>query len=231
MVEQVIIESAGGFDATSDNYEEFDHELDPARFGKKLSNSNVLKGSYNELQLYDTTHLFIRSREKKHAPEKSYRVNLAWCSSEPEHFRLVIWKWLYISIIFLVLLALDAVLGINEVMPTMMAVYAGIPLLTLSLIFLLVFFYCQRDEYIFKSHYGDTPLFMIENRKPNQGQFDQFFIELQQDIDRLQSRAPVRQKLVGELQMCRRLKDEGIIPEQAYTSVRSKIFKHEEYSG
>ena len=230
MVEQVIIESAAGFDATSDNYEEFDHELDPAKFGKKLSNSNVLRGSYNELQIYDTTHLFISNREKKHSPEKSYRVNLAWCSSEPEHFRLVTWKWLYISISFLVLLMLDIVLGIMEVLPTMWAIYAGIPLLTLSIIFLLIFFYCLRDEYIFSSHYGGAPLFMIENRKPNQAEFDQFFIELQQDIDRLQTRATVKQKLVGELQMCRRLKDEGIISEQAYTGVRSRIFRHDEYS-
>ena len=231
MVEQVIIESAGGFDTTSDNYEEFDQELDPAKFGKKLCNSNVMRGSYNELQLYDTTHLFVRNRAKKHSPEKSYRVNLAWCSPEPEHFRLVVWKWLYISIAFFVLLAVDIILGAREVIPMMPAIYAGIPLLTLATIFLLVFFYCQRDEFIFHSNYGDTPLFMIENRKPKQDEFDRFFVELQQDIERLQSRAAIRDKLVGELQMCRRLKDAGIITEQAYTDVRTRIFRHEQYSG
>lgn len=87
----------------------------------------------------------------------------------------------------------------------------------------------MRDEYIFKSYFGGAKLFLIENKKPTQQEFDNFFINLQQAIDRAQANIPVADRLVDELKMCRRLKDEGIIDEQAYTDARTIIFKHEQY--
>jgi len=228
--EEVVISSAG-LDLSADNYEEFDAELDPARFGDRLSQGNVLRGSVNDLQIYDTQHLLVSSRDNKHAEQKDYRLNLAWCDAEPQRQRIVAWKWLYLSLGFLSLFLLDLGLAISEIIDDTLALYAGAPLLTVAIIFLLIFVYCLRDRFIFCSRYGGTPLFLVENGKPSQSDFDRFFINLQQNIEQLQAKIPVRDQLVGELQMCRRLKDEGIIPEQAYTSARSKIFKHEEYSG
>jgi len=87
----------------------------------------------------------------------------------------------------------------------------------------------MRNEYIFKSHFGGARLFLIENKKPDQKKFDSFFISLQQAIYKSKARISVSDRLVGELKMCRRLRDEGIIDDKTYTVARTAIFKHEQY--
>ena len=91
------------------------------------------------------------------------------------------------------------------------------------------FIYCMRDEYIFYSYFGGTKLFLIENKKPDQQSFDNFFITLQRTIEQTQSTLSISERLIGELKMCRRLRDEGIINDEAYTIVRTTIFKHKQY--
>jgi hypothetical protein len=39
----------------------------------------------------------------------------------------------------------------------------------------------------------------------------------------------VEEQLVGELKMCRRLRDENIIDDAVYTAARTSIFKHQRY--
>ena len=74
-----------------------------------------------------------------------------------------------------------------------------------------------------------SAIFLIENKKPSQQAFDSYFISLQQSIDKAQASISVSDRLVGELKMCRRLRDEGIIDDEAYTIARTAIFKHEQY--
>ena len=228
MVEEVIIGSAV-YDVPADNYEEFDQEIDPAKLGEKLVQANTLKGTRRQYQLYGCNYLLLDFREKKRAQEKQFCVNLAWLSSEPEHNKVIVWKWLYAALGAAALAALFVYLSVSEILPTVFGMIAGSITIAGSLICALIFVYLMRDEFIFKSRYGDARLFLLENKKPSQQEFDHYFINLQQSIDKAQSNISVPDRLVGELKMCRRLRDEGIIDDESYTSARTAVFKHEQY--
>jgi hypothetical protein len=228
MVEEVIFTSAV-YDVHADNYEEFDQEIDPTKLGEKLVQTNTLKGTRREYQLYGGNHLLLNSVERERAKEKHFRVNLACITSEPEHNKVIVWKWLYAALGAGVLAALGIYLGISETVKPVYSLVAATVTVTASLICALIFVYLMRDEFIFKSRYGSAKLFLMENKKPSQQEFDRYFISLQQAIKRAQSKIPVSDRLVDELKMCRRLRDEGIIDDEAYTIARTAIFKHEQY--
>jgi len=226
--EEVIIANAI-FDAQADNYEEFDQEIDPAKLGDKLVQANTLKGTVREFQYYSSDHLLLSLVKKKKAEATKFRVNLAWLSSEPVHNKVIVWKWLYGAMASAALMSLFIFFIVNETIKPEYSLIAGTISLTASLIFSLIFIYQMRNEYIFKSHFGNARLFLMENKKPDQEKFDSFFIKLQQAIDQSKTKISVSDRLVGELKMCRRLRDEGIIDDETYTIARTAIFKHEQY--
>jgi len=226
--DEVILANAE-LEVPVDNYEEFDQEIDPNKFGDQLIQTNTLKGSQREYQAYADRYLLLKFIEKKHAKVKNFRVNLACLSSEPEHNKVVVWKWLFGALGAGALAGLCLYLGISETVRLEYCLLAGTITFTAALICTLIFIYLMRDEYIFKSRYGNARLFLIENKKPSQQKFDQFFIMLQQSIDNAQTNMPVSDRLVGELKMCRRLRDEGIIDDETYTIARTAIFKHDQY--
>lgn len=228
MVEEVIIGSAV-YDVPADNYEEFDQEIDPTKLGEKLVQSNTLKGTHRQYQLYGSNYLLLNFRENKRAKEKQFRINLAWLSSEPEHNRVIVWKWLYSALGAAALAALFVYLSVSEILAPVYGMIAGSITIAATLICTLIFVYLMRDEFIFKSRYGDARLFLLENKKPSQQRFDRYFISLQQAIEKAQSDISVPDRLVGELKMCRRLRDEGIIDDETYTKTRTVVFKHEQY--
>lgn len=228
MAEQVII-SDTVFDVPADNYEEFDQELDAEKLGQSLIQANTLKGTRREFQFYADDNLLLSLQTKKKSIAKKYRVNLAWFSSEPEHNKVIVWKWLYGAIASCLLMALSIFFTLNNTIDFIYGAVATTVLITAMLISILLFFYHMRDEYIFKSRFGDIMLFITENKKPEQTAFDQFYISLQQCIDKAQQRLTVAERLVGELKMCRRLRDEGIINDESYTTARTAIFKHQQY--
>jgi len=228
MADEVIITDTA-FDVPVDNYEEFDQEIDPAKLGAKLVQTNSLKGTVRQYQVYAKTHLLLNFTEKKKAEEKKFRVNLAWLGSEPEHNRIIIWKWLYASLAAAALMALSIFFAIEQTLKLEYCIVAATVTLTTSLICILIFFYQMHDKFIFKSQFGNAKLFLIENKKPTQQVFDHYFIGLQQTIDKAQAALSVSERLVGELKMCRRLRDEGIIDDESYTVARTAIFKHDQY--
>ena len=228
MVEEVIIGSAV-YDVPADNYEEFDQEIDPTKLGEKLVQSNTLKGTRRQYQLYGANYLLLNLKEKERAQEKQFCVNLAWLSSEPEHNKVIVWKWLYAALGTAALASLFVFLSVSEILAPIYGTIAGSITIAATLICALIFVYLMRDEFIFKSQYGDARLFLLENKKPSQQEFDRYFINLQQAIERAQSDISVPERLVGELKMCRRLRDEGIIDDETYTNTRTAVFKHEQY--
>lgn len=226
--EEVIIANAI-FDAPADNYEDFDQEIDPAKLGEKLIQTNTLKGTVREYQYYSSNHLLLNLVKKKKSEEKKFRVNLAWLSSEPVHIKIIIWKWLYGALTFTALMGLFIFLTNNGTLEITSGAVLSTASLTAALILFLIFIYQMRNEYIFKSYFGGADLFMIENKKPEQAVFDKFFITLQQAIDKSKTGIPISDQLIGELKMCRRLRDEGIIDDETYTIARTAIFKHKQY--
>jgi hypothetical protein len=226
--DEVIIANAA-FDVPADNYEEFDLEIDAAKLGDKFVQTNTLKGTIRKFQFYSNNHLLLSLVKNKKAQAKKFRVDLAWLSSEPVHNKVIVWKWFFSALASAVLMALFIFFTINETINLTYSIVAGTVSLTAALIFSLIFIYQMRNEYIFKSHFGGARLFLIENKKPDQEKFDRFFISLQQTIDKSKAKISVSDRLVGELKMCRRLRDEGIIDDETYTTARTAIFKHEQY--
>jgi len=226
--DEVIIANAM-IDVPADNYEEFNPEIDPAKLGEKLVQTNALKGTCRDYQLYAAKYLLLNFVEKNRAKEKKFRVNLACLSSEPEHNKIIVWKWLYWALGAGALAGLSLYLGVSQTVKPEYCLVAGTITVTAALICSLIFVYLMRNEFIFKSRYGNARLFLIENKKPSQQEFDLYFIKLQQAIDKAQAQMPVSDRLVGELKMCRRLRDEGIIDDEAYTIARTAIFKHDQY--
>ena len=181
MVEEVIISNAA-FDVAADNYEEFDQEIDAARLGNKIVQSNVLKGSIREYQFYAPQYLLLNFIEKKKTKARVFRTNLAWLSSEPEHNRIIVWKWLYATFSATTLLGLSMFLASEDIVDFIYCMVAGTISLTMASICFLIFIYQMRDEFIFKSHFGNARLFLIENKKPDHASFEKFFMKLQQSI-------------------------------------------------
>ena len=226
--EQLMFSSAA-YDVAADNYEEFDQEIDSAKLDKKLTQTNTLKGTHREYQLYAPNHLLLSLIEGKRTKEKSFQVNLAWLNPEPQHNKIIVWKWLYWALGTGALACLSLYPVFSETDKLNYYLVAGTITITASLICSLIFIYLMRDEFIFKSLYGNARLFLIENKKPSQKEFDQYFIRLQQAIVNAQSTISASDRLVGELKMCRRLRDEGIINDETYTIARTAIFKHGQY--
>jgi len=226
--EQLMFSSAA-YDVAADNYEEFDQEIDAAKLDEKLAQTNTLKGTHREYQLYAPNHLLLNLIEGKKTKAKNFHVNLAWLNAEPQHNKIVVWKWLYWALGAGALAGLSLYLGFSETDKLNYYLMAGTITITASLICSLIFIYLMRDEFIFRSLYGDVRLFLMENKKPSQKEFDQYFIKLQQAIVNAQSSISVSDRLVGELKMCRRLRDEGIINDKTYTIARTAIFKHGQY--
>jgi len=227
-MEEVIITS-DALDVPTDNYEEFDQEIDPSKLGSKLTQIDRLKGTCREYQRYANNYILLNFLEKKNTAKKSYRLNLAWLSSEPTHNKVIVWQWLILAILTALLTAVSFYAMTEKLFNPDYCLIAGIITLAATLIFLLIFVNCMRDEYIFNSYFGDAKLFLIENKKPDQQSFDSFFITLQRTIEQTQSALSISERLIGELKMCRRLRDEGIINDEAYTIARTTIFKHKQY--
>ncbi len=228
MNDEVIFTSAT-FDVPVDNYEEFDQVIDSEKLGKKLVQINVLKGTDREYQRYGSEYLLLNIKEKKNAAAKKFLVNLAWLTSNTEHNKVFAWKWLSYALAAATVASLCFYIGVSETIKLEYSIVSGTITLTAALIFALLFIYQSHDEYIFKSHYGNARLFLIENKKPSQQEFDNFLIDILVAIDKAQTHMSVSDRLVGELKMCRRLRDEGIIDDTNYTIARTEIFKHEQY--
>lgn len=226
--EEVIVANAvlGGHE----NYEEFDQQIDADKLGEKLVQTNRQKGSLRELQLYDHRYLLISDGDIDGANTRKYRVNLSWVSAEPTHERFIDWKWLYLSIAMGSITSVFVILAVLGELTMDYAMIGGTISLTLTALTTLIFLYRRRDEFTFRGYYGGAGLFLMENRRPTQRIFDAFFVGLQQAIDHSKQNMGTAERLVGELKMVRRLRDEGVIDNREYESTRALIFKHESYS-
>ncbi len=227
--EEVIVASAA-YDVPTDNYEEFDQEIDPAKLGDKLVQSNSQKGLLREFQIYDRSHLLVSDGDITGDDVSHYRVNLAWVDAEPKHLKLIDWNWLYAALFFGTITATFVILAITQNLTMDYSMIGGTISFTITMLATLIFIYKLRDEFTFQSYFGGADLFVLENKRPTQTIFDNFFVSLQQAIDHAHAEKSVNDRLVGELKMCRRLRDEGVIDDEVYTAARAVIFKHEQYT-
>jgi len=65
----------------ADNYEDFDLEINPAKLGEKLVQTNTLKDTIRKFQFYSDDSLLLDFVQKKKAEKITFRGNLAWLSA------------------------------------------------------------------------------------------------------------------------------------------------------
>ena len=225
-----IVMSSAGLEASVDNYDEFDLDINPDNLGEQLVQKNNLKGTIKEYRLYASRYLLLSFRKtSKRSQQISYPASLACLDPEPEHNRTLVWKWLLTALLIGILACLSFYLADSQADHSIYYIVAGSMTLTASIICLLIFIYLMRDEYIFRGRYGKVRLFLIENNKPDKETFEVFFSNLQQQIHNAQKNIPVSDSLVSELKMCRYLRDHQIINEETYNTARTAIFRHEQY--
>ncbi len=229
MEDEEVIISDTAFDVPTDNYDELEEDIRPEKLGDKLLQINSQKGITKEFQFYDDKYLLISILKKNNSKAVKFHVSLSTIKAEPEHNKTIIWKWLYLAVACFTSSIFITYLTLNDLLRIEYSIAAGSIMLTSTVIFILLFLYYIKDEYLFKGNYSGAHLFSIENKKPEQQDFDKFFICLQQHIDRAQASLSIASRLVEELKMCRRLRDKGIINEDAYTIARTAIFKHDQY--
>ncbi len=224
--EEVIVANAAlGFG--DDNYDEFDAELNPAKLGESLLQVNSLKAVNHRFQLYDGKHLLIDVEHKK--KRRQFRVDLALLNAEPVHHRVIEWKWLAISLAGICILVLAIFLVVRQLLGVEIGIALGVVGLGDALLFFAIFLYRMQDDYIFHSRFGGARLFVMENKKPDLRQFEDFLGMLEQRIHKLWRNITIEAALISELKMCRRLRDTQIINEASYTRARTAIFRHERY--
>jgi len=228
-MEQEVIITGTLFDVHADNYEEFDQEINPEKLGALFKQNNTLKGTTRSFQLYSKSHLIISVTKKNRKKIKSFWVNLACLSPQPEHIKIRPWKWLYLAVATMVIAGVSLYASNIGLLSTEYSYIATIICAASSSIFLLIFLYAMRDEYIFKSCFGGARLFLTENKKPDQQHYEHFHQAMQKIINNAQEQQTITERLVAEMKMCRRLRDEGILNDDTYTAVRSTIFAHDQY--
>jgi hypothetical protein len=100
-----------------------------------------------------------------------------------------------------------------------------------ALLTLLTFFYLSHDTVYFRSQFGKIRLFELANNNPDKKKFHSFVNKIVVQINKSKTAKGMNQSqlLAAELKQLRRLKDEGIVPDEAYERAKRLIFKHEAF--
>jgi hypothetical protein len=156
-------------------------------------------------------------------------LNLAFLDPTPHLLTLIDRRSLYAAIgssaVTLIMLL------VGSVMPTLWSERAwaetSILMLATSVIAFYVFFQRSRSLVRFHSRHGDVVMLELSSHLPSRQEFREFLQALIQRIQaahRLQTGKP-HQKLGAELCEHRRLKDAGVLTQDAYDSAREKILR------
>ena len=84
------------------------------------------------------------------------------------------------------------------------------------------------DTVYFRSQFGKIRLFELANNNPGKDDFRDFINKIVVQINKSKAAKGMNQSqlLAAELKELRRLKDEKIVPEEAYEKAKRLIFKH-----
>ena len=193
----------------------------------EFEQSNKLQGMYRLLTVFNDTQCYQKVKPK-HRRKYKFRVNLSYLDPRPFRLRQIVWKWLYAS---LALWVIDAALLFGPWFDSASIAFlgAGILLTVLAMMTLLAFFYLSHDTVYFRSRYGKVRLLDLAHNNPDKGSFREFVNKIVVQINKSKAATGMNQSqfLASELKELRRLKDESIVPEDAYEKAKKLIFRHE----
>ena len=196
----------------------------------EIEQNSSLQGIYRKITIFNDAHCY-QTIKNKHRKKYRYRTDIAYLDPRPFRSRVRPWRWLFLS---LTLLGIDAVLLLGGFVDTTSINFLGlfVGLLVVGIMSLLAYFYYSRDRVFFRSRYGKIKLIELINKNPDNKSFRSFLNKLVMQINKAKTARGLNQakSLARELKELRRLKDEGIIPENSYEKAKQLIFKHEGFT-
>lgn len=196
----------------------------------EIEQTHKAQGIYRKITVFNDTHCY-QTIKNKHRKKYKYRLDIAYLDPRPLRSRTRAWRWLYLS---LALLVIDAALLIGGFIDTSSINFLGlfVGLLAVGIMSLLAFFYYSRDRVFFRTLYGKIRLVELINKNPDNKSFRSFVNNFVMQINKAKTARGLNQAkfLARELKELRRLKDEGIIPENSYEKAKRLIFKHEAFT-
>jgi hypothetical protein len=214
---------------TPENYEDFDNRLDPRQLSPEFVQQNRLKGRYHKYEIYREHYIFQSVKRYRDKVETNYRVNLAWLDPKPEIVQKVEWKWASSALATAIWAVVLFYVAYFSQLQTEYVDSAAILMSTLTVISLCMFMYSNEHKLVFNSYLSNVPLIELEVNKPDKASFDGFVRDIRSGIYAGWQDKDIQQMLVGEMRELRRLRDAGILTEEAYLNARTAIFNHREY--
>ena len=196
----------------------------------ELEQSSKMHGIYRKITVFNDAHCY-QTIQNKHSRKYKYRTDIAYLDPRPFRSRRRSWRYLYLAS---ALLVIDAVLLIGGFVDTSSINFLGlfVGLLVVGIMSLLAFFYYSRDRVFFRTTYGKIRLVELINKNPDSKSFRSFINNFVIQINKAKTARGLTQAkfLARELKELRRLKDEGVIPENSYEKAKQLIFKHEAFT-
>ena len=192
----------------------------------EFEQSHKLRGMYRKLTIFNDTQCY-QSIKNKHRRKYKFRLNLAHLDPRPFRLRNIVWKWLYTSLALWCSAAVIVLTGwFNSSSLISLGIFIGV--IVAALLTLLAFFYLSHDTVYFRSQFGKIRLFELANNNPGTDEFRDFINKIVVQINKSKAAKGMNQSqlLAAELKELRRLKDEKIVPEEAYEKAKRLIFKH-----
>ena len=195
----------------------------------EFEQNSKLRGLYRKTTIFNDTHCY-QSVKNKHQRKYKYRIDLAILDPKPFRRRRVDWKWLFAS---LTLVGLDIAIIFGGWIDTASVNFLGllIGVTVVAIMTLLAFFHQSRDNVIFRSQYGKIRMIELINNNPDKTQFRKFITRFVVQINKSKTAKSYSQNkfLAHELKELRRLKDETVVPAEAYEKAKQLIFSHESF--
>lgn len=189
-----------------------------------------IRGAYRKITIFNDTHCY-QSIKNKHQRKYKYRIDIAYLDPRPFRQRKIAWKWLYGS---LALFALGLAMIFGGWLETSAINFLGLFLgaTVVGLMTLLAFFHYSRDTVYFRSQYGKIKVIELINMNPDKASFRSFITKFIMQIKKSKTAKNFNQSkfLARELRELRRLKDESIVPNDAYEKAKALILKHEAFN-
>jgi hypothetical protein len=196
----------------------------------EIEQTSKLHGIYRKITVFNDAHCY-QTIKNKHRNKYKYRTDIAYLDPRPFRSRVRSWRYLYLA---LALLGIDAVLLVGGFVDTSSINFLGlfVGLLVVGIMSLLAYFYYSRDRVFFRTRYGKIRLVELINKNPDNKTFRSFVNNFVMQINKAKTARGLSQAkhLARELKELRRLKDEGVIPENSYEKAKQLIFKHEGFT-
>lgn len=208
-----------------------DSEITVKKVNYKYIQKDAIRGSVNSFVLFNDIYLYCLII-KRHKKQPKFRLDLTFFDPRPARSFFIPWKLLIAAVVLLLVgffmpagveIPYSSSIGLGFLSVSVISILVGIGL--------LIFVYLKSYyRLVFRSYAGRVPLLSL-SYKPAQKNYNQFVSAVQKGIALAHKKNGVTlaDRLTGEMQDLRRLKDAGVIKEDIYNKAQMIILKNKHY--